>query len=385
MSALLYAAGGIVLVGGAAVGGYAYWQMQQQQDGDDDPDTDADTAETEESAEIEETDGLDIDRPEPEFSTFGAIVAALISLIPDPERGVVASARELINRPTPDHSKIGAIAAAAVSVLPKPLLGVRETLFRRLTLKSLKNYHKTGGGDALGLIAEPGQNIDIRPIKYRSEKECDDHERPGWVEKGSDKVWHAGAEGRVVDYIGDTPVVALERDSHVEAGWLKPRIGQAVELDNYDSVFVNPKFDTEVVGNIDLDAGVSTNGNAVADGGQGVVNVEVEDMGTYAGAEVVDLDSGDGYDGMRVDFRKASAWAFETTATEEMQMQQERGRLMGMMSGENGPSVAKLLLICAAIILGTLLIVFAVPEFLSNGGGGGGGGINPLMLAGGLL
>jgi len=129
---------------------------------------------------------------------------------------------------------------------------------------------------------------------------------------------------------------------------------------------------------------VSTNGNAVADGGQGIVNVEVEDMGTYAGAEVVDLDSGDGYDGMRVDFRKASAWAFETTATEEMQMQQERGRLMGMMSGENGPSVAKLLLICAAIILGTLLIVFAVPEFLSNGGGGGGGGINPLMLLGGL-
>jgi hypothetical protein len=382
MSLLLYAGVAVVVLGGGGLGAWAYLNMQRQtEDGDDDADAPADTADT---ADTEETDGLDIDRPKPEFSQLGAIAAGAISLIPDPDHGVRESARALIDRPQPDHSTVGAIAAAAVSLIPKPLLGVRETLFRRLTLKSLKNYHKTGGGDALGLIAEPGQNIDIRPIKYRSEKECDDHERPGWVEKGSDKVWHAGAEGRVVDYIGDTPVVALERDSHVEAGWLKPRIGQAVELDNYDSVFVNPKFDTDVVGNIDLDAGVSTNGNAVADGGQGIVNVEVEDMGTYAGAEVVDLDSGDGYDGMRVDFRKASAWAFETTATEEMQMQQERGRLMGMMSGENGPSVAKLLLICAAIILGTLLIVFAVPEFLSNGGGGG-GGINPLMAFGGLL
>jgi len=105
-------------------------------------------------------------------------------------------------------------------------------------------------------------------------------------------------------------------------------------------------------------------------------------MGNYAGAEVVDLDSGDAYDGMRVDFRKASDWAFEQTTTEEMQMQEDRGYLRGQLSASDGPSVTKLLLLCAAIILGALAIIELGPLLLSGGGGGssGSGGINPLII-----
>src|SRR6056297_302851 len=194
---------------------------------------------------------------------------------------------------------------ATATTAPFRIVPKRGTIYRKLFGAALKNYHKTGGGDALGLIAEPGQQLDLRPIKYRAPKDCDEGERPGWVEKGSEKVWHAASDGRVVDYIGKTPIVALERDGHVEAGWLKPRIGQAIELDNYDGVYVNP----EITGQLLTDPQTSLNANAngtppeasaLADGGENILNLDVEDIGNYAGAEVVNLDSGTGYDGMRI-------------------------------------------------------------------------------------
>jgi len=267
---------------------------------------------------------------------------------------------------------------ATATTAPFRIVPKRGTIYRKLFGAALKNYHKTGGGDALGLIAEPGQQLDLRPIKYRAPKDCDEGERPGWVEKGSEKVWHAASDGRVVDYIGKTPIVALERDGHVEAGWLKPRIGQAIELDNYQGVFTQPQIQADLVADVSVEANGNATPRALSDGGDTIVDLAVTDLGSYAGAEVVDLDSGDGYDGMRIDFRKASDWAFETTATEEMHNQQERGRLMGMLGAGSGPSVFKLLLLCAAIILGTLAIVLLGPELV--GGGGGGASIPELTL-----
>jgi hypothetical protein len=65
-----------------------------------------------------------------------------------------------------------------------------------------------------------------------------------------------------------------------------------------------------------------------------------------------------------------------------MQMQEERGRLMGLLDGQEGPSMTKLLLICAAIILGSLAIITLGPELLGGGGGGGGIPSGPLLLRG---
>lgn len=266
-------------------------------------------------------------------------------------------------------------AAGTITTAASLIPVLREKFTRTLTLKSLKKYHDVTPGDAIGLIAEPGQNLDIQPIGYRPPKECDEGERPGWVERGGDKVWHAGSEGRVVDYIGDTPVVALERDGHVEAGWLKPRIGQAIELDRYDGLYRYPQIEADVVADLGAPSGDTT---ALADGGESmsVVDVSMQDLGEYQGAQILDLDSGDGYDGMRVDFRKASEWAFETTATEEMQMQQERGWLMGQL-GSDSTDAARIFLYAALLVLGILAIVFLGPELIN--GSGGGGGINPLL------
>lgn len=280
------------------------------------------------------------------------------------------------------ESRLGGFIGSLPRLIPR-----QSKVFRAMAMKSLKGYYKRSGGDALGLDARAGQQLDLVPIKYRSADECDTEagEKPGWVAKGSDKTWNAASEGRVVDYLGDTPVVALDHDSHVECGWLRPRIGEAIELDNYDGVYTRPQIEP----NLNVYAAPDADGGLATDGGQ-ADNVEMQlqqlalqDPGRWAGDALIDLDSGDGYDGMRVSFRKATEWQSETTSTQEMQMQEDRGYLRGK-AGTDGPSMTKLLLICAAIILGSLAIFVLGPELVGSGGGGG-GGINPLMIAPGLL
>jgi hypothetical protein len=118
-----------------------------------------------------------------------------------------------------------------------------DGFFKKLTYWGLKNYYKRSDGDAIGLIAQGGQQLKYHPIVYVGEDECEEGEKPGWHAVGSDKSWEAASEGRVVDHLGRTPIVLLERDSHIEAGWLKPRIGEAIELDRYDPVFSNAQID----------------------------------------------------------------------------------------------------------------------------------------------
>jgi hypothetical protein len=270
---------------------------------------------------------------------------------------------------------------------------LRDRVWKKLTLLSLKKFHKRSGGDALGLVARPGQQLEYRPVKFKSEAECDEGEQAGWHAKGLDKTWAAGSEGRVVDYLGKTPVVLLEEDSHIEAGWLKPRIAEAIELDRYDPVFANPtlapvfEVPEEHLDIQNTDAGGGGADVALSDGGhadpaEAFQGWELEAPGMFAGDSVIDLGSGDAYDGLRISHRKADEWMAETTTTQEMQMQEDRGFLRGKMAGESGPSVVKLLIICGAIILGVLFLVLVLPQMLAGSGGGGiGGAINPLTVA----
>lgn len=299
--------------------------------------------------------------------------------IPDDIDHTPAGDDDARERPTTEESTLGALGAKLITSIPKPLLGVRGTLFKRMAVKSIENYHKAAGGDAIAINAKAGQQITLEPVAYMTPAECEEGQRPGWRVKGREKAWNPAKEGNSVNYLGRTPVVALEDDAHVEAGWLAPRIGQAVEMDNYWPLFTDP----DIVAHIDYGArGAATNG-AVADGGQASIQFDLEDMGQYAEDAIVDLGSGPGYDGMRISMAKAREWQAETTSSEEMQMQEERGRLMGLLDGQDGPSLTKLLLISAGIILGVLGIVLLGPE-LVGGGGGAASGINPLMLLGGL-
>jgi len=276
-------------------------------------------------------------------------------------------------RPTKAESTLGRLGAKILTTIPKPLLGVRGTLFKRMAVKSIENYYKTSGGDAMAINAKPGQRVELEPVKYRAPETIDEGEKPGWKAKGRDKVWNAASEGNSVNYLGRTPTVLLEDDDHVEAGWLAPRAGEAIELDQYWPLFTNAEFNAVV----DMDTPGAANGHARADGGLSI-DLELADPGEWAGDNVVDLGSGDGYDGMRISTKKAREWRAENTDSEHMQMQEDRGYLRGLANGQEGPGIMKLLLICAGIILGTLAIVLLGPQLL--GGSGGGGGINPLTV-----
>lgn len=290
----------------------------------------------------------------------------------EPDADTDTDAEDHIKRPTKEMSTLGRLGAKVLTTIPKPLLGVRGTLFKRMAVKSIENYYKTAGGDAMAINAKPGQRVELEPVKYRAPETIDEGEKPGWKAKGRDKVWNAASEGNSVNYLGRTPTVLLEDDDHVEAGWLAPRAGEAIELDQYWPLFTNPTVVAEL--NAD-DTTLNRNGSAVADGG---FELELGSPGEWAGDNVVDLDSGDGYDGMRISTKKAREWRAENTDSEHMQMQEDRGYLRGLANGQEGPGIMKLLLICAGIILGTLAIVLLGPQLL-GGSGGGAGSINPLM------
>lgn len=263
-------------------------------------------------------------------------------------------------------SLLGGVINGLVSA-GRPLIPFKQRLFQRMAIKSLENYYKTSGGDAIGIVTQPGQKLSLVPVLYKGPEEVDETERPGWHAKGVDKVWEAGSEDHEVDFLGRTPIVPLDRDDAVVAGWLKPRIGEAIELDRYNSMYNNPTIETV----FDVrDPGGKGGEEALADGGTEQIRTEfaglqVADLGEYSD-EIVDLSSRDGYDGLRVSFRKATEWAHEKTTAETMQMQEDRGYLIGQMTADEGPSVIKLLLICAGIILGTLAMIFVVPQLLGG-------------------
>lgn len=268
-----------------------------------------------------------------------------------------------------EGDQIANFLAGIITRIPKPLFGIRGRMFKAMARASIRNYHKTAGGDAIGINAKPGQQIELIPVKYQSPEETDEGGRPGWKAKGREKTWNPGTEGNSVNYLGRTPTILLQDDDHVEAGWLAPRIGEAIELDQYSPLFVGNDFQV----NVDYGSGA----NVSTDGGNpSRVRFDLETLGQWAGDNVIDLSSGSGHDGMRISTAKAREWRAEKSDSEHMQMQEDRGYLRGLANGDGGPGVLKLLLICGAIILGTLAIVLLGPKLV---GGSGESVSGPLM------
>ena len=316
-----------------------------------DPDTNGDAPDEwdadADAADIDDWDPEDPDAHWPETDTD-----------PEPER------------PTKAESTIGRWTGKAIATIPKPLLGVRETLFKRMALKAINNYYKTvSGSDAIAINAKAGQRLDLEPVAYRAPDECEDDEKPGWYAQNRDKSWDPAADGGSVNFLGGkTPTILLEDDDHVEAGTLAPRIGQAIELDNYWPLFTDANI------NAVLDASPGANG-ARADGGMGV-ELELDSPGKWAGDNVIDLSSADGHDGMRISTKKAKEWRPERADSEAMKRAEDRGRLMEALGGED-TDVVRLFLYAALLVIGVLAVVLLGPELV---GGGGGGGINPLTV-----
>lgn len=273
-------------------------------------------------------------------------------------------------RPTKEESTIGRWAGKMIATVPKPMFGIRATLFKRMATKSIQNYYKTiGGADAIAINAKAGQRLDLEPVAYRPPDECGDDEAPGWYAKDRDKVWSPASEGNSVNFLGGkTPTVLLEDDDHVEAGFLAPRIGEAIELDRYSPLFTNATFDVTLSPKA---------GGARADGGMGGdIDLSLNSPGEWAGDNVVDLNSGEGYSGMRISTEKAREWRAEHADSEAMKRAEDRGRLMEALGGED-VDVVRLFIYAALFALAVIAVVLLGPKLV---GSGGGSGINPLTI-----
>jgi len=261
------------------------------------------------------------------------------------------------------------------------LIPYQSRLYRRMAIKGLKGYYKRSSADAIGLEQRPNGELDFVPLTYLASEVTDEGQRPGWQVHGRDRSYDAASMGDSVHYLKDTPIVPLHSDATVESTWMAPRIAEAIEMDRYWPIFTNPQV--QAVFDVPQAATPDQNGadGALADGGQlnpadQFMGFDVTDPGHYAGDSVVDLNSGEGHDGMRISFSKAQDILDERTTSERMDMQEQRGRIMSQLQGGKEAYAMKMLLIAAAAIVLSIAAVTILPEMLS---GGGGGGINPLI------
>jgi hypothetical protein len=239
-----------------------------------------------------------------------------------------------------------------------------------MTAWSLHKWHKKAGGDAIGLVVEPNGKLEPVPVKFKPQSvEGDDPERSGWHEKGGDRSWHEGADGREVDRLGKTPVVWLDSATTQRATTTEARFAQCLDLDKTDRL-VQLADDGQV--SITVEMTDNVNGQSpVADGGMTWQAVEASVAGAVKERALVDIGSGD-HDGMRLDPRKVKETYREKTGGEQLDEVERLGFLAGLLSADTDQTgfIIKVLLIA----LGFVAAALVGPDLMSQAGGAGGGG-----------
>lgn len=254
--------------------------------------------------------------------------------------------------------------------------------FKRLTTWGLYKWHSKAGGDAIGLVVEPNGKIEPVPVKYKEQSvEDQEAERAGWHEKGGDRTWHEGADGREVDRLGKTPVVWLDSATTQRATTTEARFAQCLDLDQTDRL-------VQLADDGQLEITVQMTDNAagqqpVADGGMAWQAVAASVEGAVKERALVDIGSGE-HDGMRLDPRKVKETYREKTGGEQLDEVERLGFLAGLLSADQDKTgfIIKVLLIA----LGFVAAALVGPDLMSQAGSAGGGGAIPFMLGiGGLV
>lgn len=254
---------------------------------------------------------------------------------------------------------------------------------KALFLWALRQYHRKGGGDAVGFIHEPDGSVEPVPVKHKPQSiEEEDAERAGWHALDRDQSWHEGADGREVDRLGKTPVVFLDSASTQRATVTEARVAQCLDLDQVDGLYQVPAKDaidmTVQVGSADAAAGGNGQAGALPDGGQEMMQILETNVKEAAWRQsIIDIGAGD-HDGMRVNPRKVKETYREKTGSEQLDEVERLGFLAGQLGTEDPTGfVIKILLIA----LGFVAAAIIGPDLLSQAGGaGGGGGVVPFWL-----
>jgi hypothetical protein len=265
------------------------------------------------------------------------------------------------------------IVAFLGNLMSLPLVpGAR--LWKGLTVRALRNYHKVSGGDRIGLVENPGGKIDLVPVKYKTAAETGDDEQAGWHAKGRDQVWRPSTFGQSGPRLWKTPVVPLDADSWRATSTLEARVAEAVDQGETRPLYRVDEADLRA----ELNMSGAAQGAAVTDGGQARVDtVEFEPRGSPIFEDmIIDLGSDD-YNGQAVSWTKTQELLTETTTSDEMERQEQRGIIAGMSRKDIKSLMLKIMIIGGLIALGGLIGPELVGAVL-GGGGGGGGGLIPI-------
>lgn len=254
---------------------------------------------------------------------------------------------------------------------PIPRLG--ERIWHAFAIRAIYGYHRASGGDRLGLETLPSGKVRLTPVKWKGIEACDEDEKPGWKAAGRDKTWKPTTLGQSGPRLWKTPVIPLDAESWRATSILESRVAEAVDQGDMRPLYR--------VDEADLTATLDTRGAAgqpaVADGGAAVANVEFEPRSSPIFDDmIIDLGSED-YDGQAVSFSKAKELMMETTTTEEMDAQEQRGFLAGRSMKDLKKWMWKIMLWAGVIAIAGLIGKELVAVIF---GGGDGGSVVPLLL-----
>lgn len=271
---------------------------------------------------------------------------------------------------------------AFITAMLRVMPGSRH-IWRGLAKACLKQHYRNHGGDRTGLTYRPNGQVELEPVKW-DPGEDDLKTEPGYQSVRRDKTFAAGADGRADERLGKVPIVLLDEDFATKGSMIESRVMEAIELDNDRRLFSDP-----TITKVEVDYDGQRSPQAVADGGVAAGEIGENQMTTYRVEEpgeladvLVDIGSGEGFDGQAVSFDRFTDKFEERAPTERLQMAEQRGYLAGMDPSAQKGFVLKVMLIAAAVAIAGLI----GPELIGAlFGGGGGGSLGGLSLTVGVI
>ncbi|MFB6200860.1 MAG: hypothetical protein ABEI98_02505 [Halorhabdus sp.] len=253
-----------------------------------------------------------------------------------------------------------------------------HAIWQGMFTAGLKGIKKTSGGDGIGLVLRANNEIDPQPVKWKPGD--GEEQRPHWATLGTEEKWSAGAGGREMSYIGNVPVALFYEDDHARIAPTQCRISEAIDTGDHYNLY---KPDSVNLIEMWPENPGQVQGDAMADGGQMQPRREIQlnGVGDLPDDHLVDLDAGDGYNGSVISLDKASDWFAETATSEEMQMQEQRGRIAESDAEKKLDRLTKLMIYAFLAIIAAAIgkpLVYSV--FGGGGGSNVGSNLMPFML-----
>lgn len=238
------------------------------------------------------------------------------------------------------------------------------------------------GADAVNLVTTQ-TGIEPSTVEWQ-DGEGDDEER-GWLEHGTERVFHPGAQGASTERFGKADVILTDESAPYAMTPAQLSVAEALDLEQTDYLVSGADV---TVNQTDM---WSADPTAAAAGGEG------GEVATDGGAEVIERDTSmrlhasevpalqdtviNLNERTRISADKFADMLPEDVGVEQLQKAEDRGFLAGV--GQDSDKVA--LIFKAILLVGGVFVLKDVAPiairilFGSSGGGGGGGSLMPLI------